>query len=100
MNDTQPIYSYTDKQAVEDGLYTPVLQKGWPKISSGKPIFITTGVKALGLSDAAYIEIWNDFVTYVKNNGRPQNFGTFMNGHRIWVGDNGTSYAIFLPEEY
>lgn len=100
MNNTQPIYSYMDKHAVEDGLYIPVLQKGWAKISNGKPIFITPGVKALGLSDAAYIEIWNEFVMFVKKGGSTHDFVTKMNGHKIWVGDNQTSFAIFLPEEY
>lgn len=99
-NSDQPVYSYLDTQAVEDGLYEPVLEKAWPKLTHGKPIYITPGIKALQLSEAAYIEIWNEFVIHVKSGKSISGFETKMNGERIWVGDNQTSFCIYLPEEY
>jgi len=100
MNDKQATYTYLDTQAVEDGLYMPVLEKAWQKLTGGKPIYITPGIKNMGLSDAAYIEIWNAFVVWVKAGKATTAFETKMNGERIWVGDNHTSFCIYLPEEY
>lgn len=97
---TQPNYIYSSSEAVEDGVYVPILKKAWQKLTHGKPIYITRGIFDLGLSDAAYIEIWNEFVMHVKARKPINNFETKMNGNRIWVGDNQDSFCMFLPEEY
>jgi hypothetical protein len=42
MNDTNVIYAYTLKQAIEDGVLVEVFKKSWDKLSGGKPIVATS----------------------------------------------------------
>lgn len=97
--DMEPIYSYTGQDAVNDGWFAPVFQNRWPELTHGKPIYTTASVRALGLSDAALIEIWNDYVRHVKSKNDTL-FCAVMNGEKIWIADNGDHFVFLLPADY
>lgn len=100
MNNAQPTYVYTTENAIEDGLYAPMLQRAWDKLTHGKPIYMTEGLFNQQFSEAAHMEIWNDFVRHVKAGKTIPTFKTKMNGQVIWAGDNGDSIVFLLPSEY
>jgi hypothetical protein len=97
------IHSYGVEQAIADGILFEFAKHRWPELSGGKPIVLSAGVYH-DLSAAAHIEVWNEYVTWVKNvrdtlPEEDQMFETTMNGKKIWVLEDGAAFTILYPEE-
>jgi hypothetical protein len=59
------ISTYSQSQAVEDGVLVEVFKERWLELSGGKPIIATRALFD-SVSLAAIMEIWNDFVVWKK----------------------------------
>ena len=98
------VYSYTSDQAVEDGLLVRAFEHRWPELSGGRPILVTAAI-AEAFSEAAWIEIWNEYVVWRRDvmDTLPleeQWFVTRMNNRKVWVVDDGAVFTIMFPEDY
>jgi hypothetical protein len=98
------IYSYSLDQAIEDGVLVEMFKKRWKELSNGKPIVATVRI-AEELSQAALIEIWNEYVGWRKTIGptSPEEerlFKTMMNGKTIWVLEDGAAFTLLYPADY
>jgi len=98
------IYSYTLKQAVEDGTLAEILKNRWEELSRGKPIVATAHLYN-EVSLAGLMEIWNEYVHWRKNvmptlPEEEQMFVTEMNGNKVWVIEDGDAFTLMYPEDY
>lgn len=98
------VHAYTLDQAVQDGMLVEKFKHRWPQLSGGKPIVASAGVQD-AFSEAAIIEIWNEYVQWVTNvrdtlPEEDQMFETTMNGQRVWVIEDGAALTLLFPEEY
>jgi hypothetical protein len=104
MSDKFIVYGYTLQQAIADGVLGKIFEKGWKKLSGGKPIVATAKILE-EISLAGLIEIWNEYAEW-RTNALPtlpeedQLFHTEMNGKKIWVIEDGQAFTILYPEEY
>lgn len=102
--DDDVIYQYTAEQAIDDGVLTELFKHRWGQLSGGKPIRATTTVTS-AFSEAALIEVWNDYVKWVQEvaptlSEEDRMFTTTMNGQTIWLIDDGASLTMMFPEDY
>jgi hypothetical protein len=104
MKDTNVIYAYTLRQAIEDGVLVEVFKNRWNKLSGGKPIVATSHLFEK-VSLAGLMEIWNEFVEW-RTKLLPtlpeddQLFHTGMNGETVWVMEDGDAFTLLYPEDY
>lgn len=103
-SDADVIYSYTWKQAVEDGSLVEVFKNRWLQLSGGEPILATAALFA-DISLAGLREIWNAFVDWLTNTmptlaEEDRLFSTLMNGKTVWVIPDGTVFTLMYPHEY
>ena len=101
---TNIIYSYTLKQAVEDGTLAEICKNRWEELSGGKPIVATAHLYN-EVSLAGLMEIWNEYVHWRKNvmptlPEAEQMFVTKMNGNKVWVMEDGDAFTLMYPEDY
>jgi len=102
--DENIIYSYTLEQAIADGELVEVFKNRWQQLSSGKPI-IATAHLFNEVSLAALLEIWNEYVSWRKTvmptlPEEEQMFATTMNGHKVWLIEDGQAFTLLYPEDY
>jgi hypothetical protein len=87
MSDMDVIYAYTLKQAIEDGVLVETFKSRWDKLSSGQPIVATSHLFD-EVSQAALMEIWNEFViwrtTVMPKLDEKRLFSTEMNHMTVW----------------
>jgi hypothetical protein len=90
---------YTWEQGVEDGVLAEFARHRWEQLSGGRPILATRAVWE-EFSQAALIEIWNEFVVW-KRSASPDDyqFSTQMNGQDVWVIEDDV-FTILLPSDY
>jgi hypothetical protein len=98
------IFAYPREQAIADGVLHPIFSRRWHDLSGGMPIIATTNV-VTHFSEAAMIEIWNTYVHWVKKiaptlDEEDRLFQTTMNGHRVWVIEDGSAVTMMFPEDY
>lgn len=98
------IYSYTLQQAFDDAVLSPLWPTRWEQLTGGKPLVVTAAIKA-DLSDAALVDIWNDFVTWRREVAPtlPDDeklFSTTMNGETVWLIEDGQAFTILYPSDY
>jgi hypothetical protein len=98
------VFSYTAEEAVADGVLVEAFKHRWSQLSGGKPIYVTQAI-AHEFSQAAWIEIWNDYVVWRRDvmptlAPEDQMFVTTMNNRRVWVIDDGSAFTILFPEDY
>jgi hypothetical protein len=101
---TKPIYTYTWQEAVDDGYLTKVLPHRWAELTGSKPLLMTAGI-AESLTTAGVMEIWNEFVHWTRDTKptlreEDQLFVADMNGQKVWVIDDGSTFTIMYPSEY
>lgn len=63
MKDTNVIYAYTLKQAIEDWVLVEIFKNSWNELSGGKPIVATSHLFE-EVSLAGLMEIWNEYVLW------------------------------------
>jgi hypothetical protein len=102
--DFEILSTYTQQQAIDEGILVEIFKNRWHQLSGGKPILCTTHVFH-EISLAGLLEIWNEFVhwrTYIQPalKAEDQLFYTGMNGKTIWVIEDADSYTIMFPEDY
>lgn len=98
------IHAYTLDDAMQDGVLVKKFENRWTQLTGGKPIVATASIDRM-FSDAAIIEIWNEYVGWVRNvrdtlPEEDQMFTTTMNGETVWVIDDGAAITVMLPEDY
>lgn len=98
------IHTYTLDQAIEDGVLVEFAKNRWPQLSGGKPIVATAAINA-ELSQAALVEIWNEYAVWRREvmatlPVEDQMFTTTMNGRTVWVLDDGAAFTVLFPEDY
>jgi len=98
------ISEYSLEQAIADGVLVEVFKNQWEQLSGGKPIVATNHLNQ-EISQAALIEIWNEFVEW-RTNIMPtlpeeeRMFVTSMNGDKIWLIEDGAAFTMMYPEDY
>jgi len=97
-------FSYTLEQAIADGELVEVFKNRWQQLSGGKPI-IATAHLFNAVSLAALLEIWNEYVSWRKTvmptlPEEEQMFVTTMNGHKVWLIEDGQAFTLLYPEDY
>jgi len=103
MRDTV-IFRYTLEQAIDDGVLAEVFKNRWSELSGGKPIVVTDHL-FLSVSQAALLEIWNEFVSW-RINVMPtlpeeeQVFVTSMNDKRVFVLEDEQAFTMLYPEDF
>lgn len=95
---------YSLQQAIDDGVLVEVFKNSWQELSSGKPIVATTHLFN-AVSQAALLEIWNDYVLWREHvmptlPEEDQMFVTTMNGDKIWLLEDGDAFTMMYPEDY
>jgi hypothetical protein len=98
------VVRYTLEQAVDDGLLVELLKHRWPALTGGRPL-VATAHLFREVSLAGLMEMWNEFVQWKKTvePTLPKDdrlFTTRMNGHTVWVIDDGTAFTLMYPEDY
>jgi hypothetical protein len=98
------IFSYTLEQAIADGELVEVFKNRWQQLSGGKPI-VATAHLFNEVSLAALLEIWNEYVSWRKTvmptlPEEEQMFATTMNGHKVWLIEDGQAFTLLYPEDY
>jgi hypothetical protein len=98
----EPVYSYTNDQALEDGIFADVTPpsmhaKGWKWV-------ITLGVLEHKFSMAAYAELFNEIVTAYNQKKEINPLVSKMNSVELWLfleadGDMKV-FKIITPSEY
>jgi hypothetical protein len=104
MEDTNVIYAYTLKQAIEDGVLVEIFKNRWNALSGGKPIVATSHLFEQ-VSLAGLMEIWNEFVEWRKTvmatlPEEKQMFHTKINSEIVWVIEDGAAFTLLYPEDY
>lgn len=102
--DEDIIYAYTLEQAIADGVLVEVFKNRWQRLSSGKPI-VATAHLFNEVSLAALLKIWNEYVYWRKTvmptlPEKEQMFTTTMNGHKVWLIEDGQAFTLLYPEDY
>jgi hypothetical protein len=98
------ISTYSQKQAIEDGVLVEVFKNRWTTLSAGQPILATRAVfEAFSL--AALMEIWNAFAIWKKEveptlKEEDKMFITKMMGDKVWVVEDDSGFTIMLPKDY
>ncbi|MGI8486669.1 MAG: hypothetical protein ACR2OU_20725 [Thermomicrobiales bacterium] len=98
------VFSYTLEQAMNDEVLVAVFRPRWGTLTGGKPLVATAAIRD-ALTDAALIEIWNDYVTW-RQTVEPtlpeedRLFATQMNDLTVWVIEDGQAFTILYPEDY
>src|SRR6266700_8335867 len=98
MSEDNVIYSYSLKQAIEDGFLIELFKNRWGELSGGKPIVATTHLYS-EISLAGLREIWNEYVEWKKNvmptlPEEEQMFVTSMNSEKVWVIEDVWAYTL------
>src|SRR6266567_7689104 len=98
MSEDNVIYSYSLKQAIEDGFLIELFKNRWGELSGGKPIVATTHLYS-EISLAGLREIWNEYVEWKKNvmptlPEEEQMFTSSMNNEKVWVIEDGQAYTL------
>jgi hypothetical protein len=98
------IITYSLAQAIADGVLVAVFKHRWRQLSGGKPIVATEHLFTT-VSQAALLEIWNDYVDWRKNvmptlPEEQQMFVTAMNDRKVWVIEDAQAFTLLYPEEY
>lgn len=102
--DTNVVFEYTLDQAVADGMLVKAFEHRWPQLTGGRPLVVTASI-ANEFSQAAWIEIWNEYVVWRRNTmpslpEEDQMFTTKMNNKTVWVIDDGYTFTVLFPEDY
>ena len=98
------IIRYTLEQAIADGVLGEIFKNRWNELSNGKPI-VATDHLFLSVSQAALLEIWNEFVIW-RTNVMPtlpeaeRMFVTSMNDKDVWVLEDDNAFTMLYPEDY
>ena len=100
--DWEVIVTYTQKQAIEDGILAKLCDIRWNGVI--KPYIATTHVLGDIGHDSA-MEIWKEFVgwrTHVMPHlpEEDQLFYTGVDGEKVWIVEDGSAYTIMYPEDY
>jgi hypothetical protein len=103
-DDTEIISSYSQQQAVEDGVLVEIFKKRRPKLSGGRPILATSNLYD-NVSLAGLMEIWNEFVKWRKEimptlPEEEKLFHTQMDGKNVWVIEDDSAFTLMYPEDY
>ena len=98
------IYTYTLQQAIHDGELVELFKDRWEHLTGGKPLVATRHIYG-EFSQAAFLEIWNDYVQWVRHvaDTLPEEermFSTTMNDRKVWVIEDGQAFTILFPEDY
>lgn len=98
------ISAYSLEQAIADGMLVKVFENRWPELSGGKPIVATAAINN-ELSQAALVEIWNEYVHWRKEvmhtlPEEDQMFVSKQNGRDVWLLEDGAAFTILYPEDY
>lgn len=104
VNDLGFDFIYPLDQAVEDGLVVKLFEHRWEQLSGGKPI-VATAHLAGKVSEAALIEVWNEFVAWRREvlptlPVEDQQFETTINDERVWVIEDAAAFTMLYPEDY
>ena len=101
-NDVEVISTYTQEQAIEDGLLAKLCDIRWGGVV--RPYVGTTNVLAhIGFDGA--MEIWKEFVEWrmhVMPNlpEEEQLFYTGVDGQKVWIIEDDSGYTVMYPEDY
>jgi hypothetical protein len=103
-DDTEIISSYSQQQAIEDGVLVEIFKKSWPKLSGGRPI-LATGHLYDNVSLAGLMEIWNEFVNWRKEimptlPEEEKLFHTQMDGKMVWVIEDASGFTLMFSSDY
>jgi hypothetical protein len=98
------ISAYTLEQAIEDGVVVQIFKNRWETLTGGKPIIATRHLYDV-VSQAALLEIWNEYVAWRKTvmPTLPEDerlFTTTMNSKKVWVIEDEQAFTLIYPEDY
>jgi hypothetical protein len=104
MEDTNVVYAYTLRQAIEDGVLVEIFKNKWNVLSGGKPIVVTSHLFD-EVSLGGLMEIWNGYVVWRKEvmptlPEEKRMFTTQMNSQTVWVIEDGAAFTLLYPEDY
>ncbi len=101
MDEATIISEYSLEQAIEDGVLVEVFKDRWKQLSGNKPIVATDHLYQ-EVSQAALLEIWNEYVAerQIQRFYNPEPFVTKMNGKTVWVIEDGRAFTMLYPEDY
>ncbi len=104
MGDGTVMYEYSLEEAIKDGVLVEVFKNRWEHLSGGKPI-VATDHMYQEVSQAALLEIWNEYVGWREHimptlPEEEQLFVTTMNGNKIWLIEDGAAFTMMYPEDY
>ena len=101
-NDIEIISTYTQKEAIADGLLAKLCDIRWCGVT--RPYVGTTNVLAHIGYDGA-MEIWKEFVDWrihvMPNLPEEERlFYTGVDGRKVWIIEDDAGYTIMYPEDY
>ena len=98
------ISHYSQKQAIADGALAELFKNRWEELSGGRPILATSHLYT-EVSLARLREIWNEFATWRRGvmPSLPEEerlFATRMDGKKVWVIEDDSSFTLMYPADY
>jgi hypothetical protein len=102
MSDFEVIATYTQDQAIEDGILVKLCEIRWN--GTIKPYIATTHIYGdIGLDGA--MEIWKEFVDWRVHvmptlPEEEQLFCTGLDERKVWIIEDGAAFTIMYPEDY
>jgi hypothetical protein len=102
LGDFEVISTYTQEQAIEDGILAKLCNIRWCGVI--RPYIATTHI----LSDIGFdgaMEIWKEFadwrITVMPSlPEEDQLFYTGVDGQKVWIIEDDSGYTIMYPEDY
>lgn len=100
MSEPEVISSYSQQQAVDDGVLAEIFKPRWKELTGGRPLYATCGVVG-AFSLAAIMEIWNAYAQAPRELRKTgQVYKTKMNDQEVWVIYDGAVFTILFPSDY
>ncbi len=102
-DDTLVISTYTVEQAIADGVLAKIFENRWRQLSGGKPIVVTAHLVS-EVSQAALVDIWNEFVDWKIHTEKtlPEEkrlFVTTVNEREVWLTEDDQAFTMLYPED-
>jgi hypothetical protein len=101
----EPAVVVTLDDAIAEGALVKVREDEWGRLTGGKPIVVSDNVaREIGAEEAFEATFGQYFIWYhyiAPTLPEEQRlFTTRVNGHEVWVIEDGQAFTILFPEDY
>jgi hypothetical protein len=86
------------------GSLVKVREDAWPRLTGGKPSVVSDNVARQIGAEEAFEAVWGEYLlwrTYIEPTLPEEQrlFATTIDGHKVWVIEDGQAFTILFPED-